>query len=75
MRLTRLVTIRSIFTRRLRSLLTLFGILLGVASIYSINYTNQNAFRSISQLFEGTSGRVDLEVRNAVNVEIGRAHV
>jgi len=68
MRLTRLVTIRSIFTRRLRSLLTLFGILLGVASIYSINYTNQNAFRSISQLFEGTSGRVDLEVRNAVNV-------
>ncbi|HAM63899.1 MAG TPA: hypothetical protein DCP62_09765 [Erysipelotrichaceae bacterium] len=68
MRLTRLITVRSIFTRRLRSFLTLFGILLGVASIYSINYTNQNAFRSISRFFEGTSGRVDLEVRNAVNV-------
>jgi len=68
MRLTLLITIRSLFTRRLRSLLTLFGILLGVASIYAINYTNQNAFRSISQLFEGTSGKVDLEVRNAVSV-------
>lgn len=68
MRLMRLITVRSILTRRMRSILTLFGILLGVASIYSINYTNQNAFRSISQLFEGTSGLVDLEVRNAVTV-------
>jgi len=68
MRLTQLVTVRSIISRRLRSLLTLFGIILGVASIYAINYTNQNAFLSISQLFEGTSGKVDLEVRNAVTV-------
>jgi len=68
MRLTQLITVRSILSRRLRSLLTLFGIILGVASIYAINYTNQNAFLSISQLFEGTSGKVDLEIRNAVTV-------
>lgn len=68
MRLTQLITVRSILSRRLRSLLTLFGIILGVASIYAINYTNQNAFRSINQLFEGTSGKVDLEVRNTVTV-------
>jgi putative ABC transport system permease protein len=68
MRLYGLITWRSIKIRRLRSVLTLFGILLGVASIYAINATNQNAFRSISQLFEGTSGRVNLQVINAANV-------
>ena len=68
MRLFHLITWRSLRVRRLRSLLTLFGILLGVASIYAINATNQNAFRSITQLFAGTTGRVNLEVRNAANV-------
>jgi putative ABC transport system permease protein len=68
MRLFSLITWRSLWIRRLRSVLTLFGILLGVASIYAINATNQNAYRSIAQLFEGTSGRVSLEVINAANV-------
>jgi putative ABC transport system permease protein len=64
----RLVTLRSLATRRLRSFLTLFGIILGVAAMFSINYVNQNAYDSIAQLFEGTSGKVSLEVRNAANI-------
>lgn len=68
MRLMRLITLRSLSTRRLRSFLTLFGIILGVAAMFSINYVNQNAYNSIAQLFEGTSGKVSLEVRNAANI-------
>ena len=68
MLLTRLITLRSISTRRLRSFLTLCGIILGVAGICAINSTNQNAYLSITRLFEGTSGRVSLEVRSAANV-------
>lgn len=68
MRLTRYITLRSLATRRLRSFLTLCGIVLGVASIFAINFTNQNAYSSISRLFEGTSGRVSLEIRSAANV-------
>lgn len=68
MRLMRLITLRSLATRRLRSFLTLFGIVLGVAAMFSINYVNQNAYDSIAQLFEGTSGKVSLEVRNTANI-------
>lgn len=68
MKLTRLVTLRSLSTRRLRSLLTFFGIMLGVAAIFAINFTNQNAYHSITALFEGTAGRVNLEVRSAANI-------
>jgi hypothetical protein len=52
MKLTRLITVRSISTRRLRSFLTLFGIVLGVAGIFSINFTNQNAYRSVTRSFD-----------------------
>ncbi len=68
MKLTRLITIRSLSTRRLRSLLTFFGIMLGVAAIFAINYTNQNAYHSITTLFEGTAGRVNLEIHSAANI-------
>jgi putative ABC transport system permease protein len=68
MRLTRLITFRSLSRRRLRSVLTLFGIVLGVAGIFSINFTNQNAYKSITRLFENTSGRVSLEIHSAANV-------
>jgi len=68
MRLTRLITFRSLTTRRMRSILTLFGIVIGVAGIFAINFTNQNAYRSITRLFEGTTGRVSLEIRSSANV-------
>ncbi len=68
MKLLRMVTLRSLSTRRLRSFLTLFGIILGVAAMFSINDVNQNAYDSIARLFEGTSGKVTLEVQSAANV-------
>jgi len=68
MRLTKLITIRSLSTRRMRSILTLFGIVIGVACIFAINFTNENAYRSITSLFEGTAGRVSLEIRSSANV-------
>jgi putative ABC transport system permease protein len=60
--LLRLVTLRSISVRRLRTLLSTFGIVLGVAGMFAINATNQAAYHSITTLFQGTSGRVNLEV-------------
>ena len=55
MNLTRLITIRSLSARRMRSFLMLFGIIIGVAGIFAINFTNENAYRSITRLFEGDS--------------------
>lgn len=68
MLLTRYITLRSLATRKLRTLLTLFAITLGVAGIFAIHSTNQSAYLSITRLFEGTSGRVSLEVRSAAKV-------
>lgn len=68
MKLLKLITLRSLSTRRLRSLLTLFGIILGVAAMFSINDVNQNAYDSIARLFEGTSGKVAIEVKSAAEV-------
>ncbi len=65
MKLTRLITFRSLNTRRLRSFLTIFGIVLGVAGMYSINAANESAYLSITRLFEGTSGSVSLEVKSS----------
>lgn len=66
-RLIRLITWRSIRTRRLRTLLSTFGIVLGVAGMLSIGVTNEAAFQAVTTLFESTSGRTDLEVRSADN--------
>lgn len=68
MRLFNMVTFRSMSSRRLRSFLTLSGIILGVAAMFAINNVNEKAFSSITALFEGTSGKVDLEVRSASSI-------
>lgn len=64
-RLTRLITFRSIWTRRLRTLLSTFGIVLGVAGILAIGVTNQAALDSLGRLFADTSGRTNLEIHSA----------
>lgn len=64
-RLLRLITLRSISTRRLRTLLSTFGIVLGVAGMFAINATNQAAYNSITRLFQGTTGKVNLEIHAA----------
>ncbi len=66
--LNRMIALRSMASRRLRTVLTIGAIVLGVASMYAITATNQNAYRSITQLFAGTSGQVNLEVRDASDV-------
>lgn len=46
----------------------MFGIILGVTAMFSINDVNKNAYESITRLFEGTSGKVSLEVQSAARV-------
>jgi len=67
--LTRLLTFRSLRSRFLRTFLSTFGIVLGVASILSIGVTNQTAMRSITRLFESTSGKANLIVNSADSSE------
>lgn len=62
MRLTRLITLRSMYKRKSRSILTLFGIVIGVAAIFSISHVNEKAFQSLTSFFEGTAGKVQLEI-------------
>ncbi len=65
MLLTRLLTIRSIRSRSTRFLLSAFGIVLGVAGMFSIRATNQTAMNSILELFESTSGRAKLTISSS----------
>jgi putative ABC transport system permease protein len=65
MLLTRWITLRSLRTRPLRTALSAFGIVLGVAALLAIQITNMTALDSLSALFEGTAGKADLVVTNA----------
>ena len=62
MSLLRLVTFRSLGSRKGRVLLSTFGIILGVAAFLAIRVTNQTAIETVGQLFEDTSGKADLVV-------------
>ncbi|MFN2216204.1 MAG: ABC transporter permease, partial [Anaerolineales bacterium] len=65
LRLTRLLTIRSIRLRFMRFALSGFGIVLGVAAMLAINVTNQTALASIVELFQNTSGNSKLTIVSA----------
>lgn len=65
MALFRILTLRSLRSRPLRMLLSVFGIMLGVAAILGIGITNQAALNSVTRLFKDTSGRIDLTVTSA----------
>lgn len=71
MLLVRWVTLRSMRTRPLRTLLTMFGIILGVAGLLAIRITNVTALESLSALFEGTAGKTDLIITGANDKESG----
>ena len=60
-----LLAIRSLIARPLRTLLTTFGIVLGVAVILSINITNTSTLDAITRLFSESSGKTNLVVTNA----------
>jgi putative ABC transport system permease protein len=62
MKLTQLLSLRSLRARPTRIILSAFGIVLGVAAILAIGVTNQTAMSSITQIFAETSGRANLIV-------------
>lgn len=62
MKLSYLLLLRSLKSRPGRIVLSMFGIILGVASILAIGITNQTALQSITRLFEDTSGKANLVV-------------
>lgn len=56
------LTVRSIQRRPLRTFLSMLGIMIGVAGILALGITNQASMDSITQLFEESSGKIDLIV-------------
>ena len=71
MKLIRLLLLRSLKERPLRILLSMFGIILGVAGILSMGITNQAAMAAITRLFSDTSGKANLVIVNASSDSIG----
>ena len=65
MRLIRLLLLRSFRSRPARALLSMFGIILGVAGMLAISITNQSALDALTRLFADTSGRSRLAVISA----------
>lgn len=65
MRLLRLLLLRSFRSRPARALLSMFGIILGVAGMLAISITNQSALDALNRLFADTSGRSRLAVISA----------
>lgn len=53
---------RNIHTRRWRTLLTLLGIVLGVAVVLAIQITNQSTLASLRQVFDRAAGQANLLV-------------
>lgn len=60
MLLIRFLTLRSMRARPMRLLLSMFGIILGVAGMLAIAITNNAALDSVNRLFADTSGRAAL---------------
>ncbi len=65
MSLARLLTLRSLRTRPIRVLLSIFGIVLGVGAFFAIQVTNRTSLESISRLFDTTSGKSDLVITSS----------
>lgn len=62
MRLTRYLTLKSMFSRPLRVIFSMIGIILGVAGLLAISTINDAALDSIERLFQNTSGKVNLSI-------------
>ena len=65
MSLTGKLFFSSLRIRPLRYLLSIFGIVLGVATILGIGITNQSALNSVRELFEDVAGKSDLVITAA----------
>jgi putative ABC transport system permease protein len=65
LRLLGLLTFRTLRAHGIRTSLSVFGIVLGVATILAIGITNLAAMDSVTRLFQNTSGRASLMVVNS----------
>ncbi|MFN2243103.1 MAG: peptide ABC transporter permease, partial [Anaerolineae bacterium] len=63
----------SLLARPSRTLLTLGGIVLGVAVILAISITNQSTLDSVTNIFSAASGKANLVVISATDDEEGFA--
>ncbi len=60
-----LVAFRSLWARKTRTLLTLFGVALGVAFVLAVSITNTSTRQSLEAFFAQASGRASLTISNA----------
>ncbi len=73
MRHTLSMALRSLRARPSRTLLTVAGIVLGVAVILAINITNRSTLDSLTNVFSAASGKANLVVLSATDDEQGFA--
>ena len=62
MRLMLQLSIRAIQRRPLRTILSMLGIMIGVAGILALGITNEASIRAINDIFTQSSGRTDLMI-------------
>jgi len=65
-----LLAFRNLWVRKTRTLLTLFGVALGVAFVLAVNITNTSTRQSLEAFFAQTSGRASLSVSNAASLSV-----
>ena len=68
------LALRNLTTRKLRTLLTLSGIVLGVAVVLAINITNDSTLDSIRTVFDEASGKAHLVIRDSSAVSEDFSH-
>ncbi len=59
------LALRNLFARKLRTLLTLGGIVLGVAVVLAINITNDSTLDSVRTVFDEASGKAHLVITDS----------
>ncbi|MFB0537789.1 MAG: ABC transporter permease [Anaerolineae bacterium] len=62
---------RNLWTRKARTLLTVVGIVLGVATIFAISITSASTARSLEDFFAQASGQADLSITSAAESSTG----
>ena len=68
-----LMALRSLRARMTRTLLTMFGVVLGVGVILAVSITNQSTMESITVVFTDASGKANLVVTSSSADEQGFA--
>jgi len=62
---------RNLWTRKARTLLTVVGIVLGVATIFAISITSASTAKSLEDFFAQSSGQADLSITSAAESSTG----